>query len=136
MSEHPHCFPHMYPTGLIHLSKRCGDFFNRTASCYARLAPAHAHSSHYLKNRTKLTTIRDIEAKKPQSGRKCCARGMNGKNCAVVARQAERHTAGADRLAGGGPLQTTTPPNARPRGGAYATAIRAAGRAFFHGKLT
>jgi len=30
----------------------------------ARLAPAHAHSSHYLKNRTKLTPIRDDEAKK------------------------------------------------------------------------
>ncbi|ABB08120.1 hypothetical protein Bcep18194_A4524 [Burkholderia lata] len=63
VSEHPHCFP-SYLTGLIHLSKQCGDFFNRLSSCYAHLALAHAHSSHYLKNRTKLTPIRDVEAKK------------------------------------------------------------------------
>lgn len=37
---------------------------------------------------------------------------MNGKNCAVVARQAERHTAGAAQLTSGGPLQTAPPERA------------------------
>ncbi|WP_244101949.1 hypothetical protein [Burkholderia cepacia] len=105
--NNPTASPHIYPTGLIHLSKRCGDFFNRLSSCCARAWHRHAPIRHTIsKIGQNLPRFATMKRKKPQSSRKCCAKGMNGKNCAVVARRAERHTAGAIRPAGGGPLQT------------------------------
>ncbi|WP_174433448.1 hypothetical protein [Burkholderia metallica] len=121
----------------MHLSERRGEFFNDPfVALRGRLAPARAHSSHYLKNRTKLTAIRDWEAKKPQFGRKCCAGSVNGKNCAVAAERPERHTAGAVRLAGRRPRSVADRPEHAAASGAYATASTRRATNFLRGKLT
>ncbi|CAI8694594.1 hypothetical protein EMIT0111MI5_250072 [Burkholderia sp. IT-111MI5] len=138
VSEHPHCFPSYQLTGPIHLSKRSGTFFNRLSSCLrARLAPARAHSSHYLKNRTKLTPIRDSEAKKTSiRSEMLCKRSewQNFRHCCRRDRTAYCRRGRPGRHAGGGPLQTAR--KTLPRGGAYATALPYYPMIFLRGKTT
>ena len=69
MNADPHCFPSIVWPECI--------YRNDAANCsiadslyVVRLALALAHSSHYLKNRTKLAPIHNDEAKKTQPGRK------------------------------------------------------------------
>ena len=120
----------------MHLSKRRGKFFNgrrRAARAWHWRTPIRHTISKIGQNLRKFVTVK---RKEPQSSRKCCTSGTNGKNCAVVAGRVERHTAGAVRC-GWPAVVRCRPPGTRCRGAArMLPQTRDAGRAFFHGKLT
>ncbi|CAG9241985.1 hypothetical protein BDI4_1100002 [Burkholderia diffusa] len=144
VSAHPHCFPSKSGLNAIYRND-AANHFAADSSDSAHRAPTLAHSSHYLKIKTKLALIRADEAKNNSIRSEMLRVAMEWQELHRCCRPDRPAYCRRCRTGGPAPRETGRmpaaarcgPPGTRCRvSGAYATASPGRVLGFLHGKLT